>query len=77
MEMRTAEVVAGLPFGEHHVHAGLRRIADHDGLLDAAGRIALPLNIFGQLLGHSGGIEFGRGCGPEQSKHQRGSDNTT
>lgn len=73
MKVRTAHV-AGLPFGEHDIHAGLRRIAVHDGLLDAKVCAGLPRNLVGQLEGNGGGIEFGGRGRPQQTDDDRRGD---
>ena len=80
VEMRLAEI-AGIPFDQNGVRAGLIRVAEQGGRLHRAGGGAAPLDIFGRDKGQMAGIwldRLGAGGGAKaggQTKGQNRSGN--
>src|SRR5262249_6736391 len=77
MEMRPAEMIAGLPFIDHDVEAWLGRITDQDRTRVAAARAVLPRDLFGQLERDGRGIELDRGGRRDQADDNGCSENAS
>src|SRR5690242_2746394 len=74
MEVRLAEVVAGLPLVDHDIEPWLGWVANQHRIGVAAIRIVLPRNLLGQLINDGGRIELDGGSRCDQAYDECGND---